>query len=119
MKYTHYVAFCHGYVRMGQMDFISGISVSFFLLKSSGKHFTDHTLWNIYVQYHLSNVVKLPKHEDILSIPDNKKQLIDHICDDITFNVKFQETTIGSKHRLTITVEDDPSLDVTDEDCTC
>ena len=36
------------------------------------------------------------KQENILNIPDNNKQQVCHICDDITSNVKFPETSIGS-----------------------
>ena len=42
--------------------------------------------------YQLSNAMK---QEDILKIPDNKKQLIALICDDLSSNVKFPETTKG------------------------
>ena len=61
------------------------------------------------IRYQLSNAVKLKTQEDILNIPDNTKQLIGHICDDITSNVKFLETTIASKHRLILTGEDGSS----------
>ena len=53
--------------------------------------------------YQLSNAMKFPKQEDILNIPDNEKQLIALICDDLSSNLKFPETTMGGKHRLVFT----------------
>ena len=60
--------------------------------------------------------MKLSTKEDILNIPDNKKQLIAPICDDMISTVKLLETTIGSKLRLT--GEEDSPLEVTDAEST-
>ena len=69
------------------------------------------------IRYQLSDTVKLLKQKDILNIIDTTKQLIGHIGG-ISSIVKFRQTSIGSKHRLLITVKDDSSLEVTDGDCT-
>ena len=62
--------------------------------------------------------MKLPKQNEkqneIQNIQDNRKQLIGQIYDDIISNVKFQETTIGSKHRLIEIGENASSLEVAD-----
>ena len=50
--------------------------------------------------------------------PEKKYILIGNICEDISLNVKFPDTTISSKHRLIIDGEDDSSLEVIDGVCT-
>ena len=64
--------------------------------------------------YQLSNAMKLPNKEDILNIQDNKKQLIALICEDLSSNTIFPETTTGGKHRLVITGEEDSPMEVTE-----
>ena len=64
--------------------------------------------------YQLSNAMKLPNKEDILNIQYNKKQLIALICEDLSSNTIFPETTTGGKHRLVITGEEDSLMEVTE-----